>query len=119
MHTASTLATLSPPHPAGWRLTLLLLSLPRSFPPSVSLSVCLSLSLARSLALSRARALSLSVKTCHPVASTPRRLALDLELLLELCHALDAERGIENNQVLAKVESADAEVEAAVKVGWC
>ena len=59
------------------------------------------------------------VNTCHPVASTPRRLALDLELLLELCHALDAERGIENNQVLAKVESADAEVEAAVKVGWC
>jgi len=37
-------------------------------------------------------------------ASTPRRMALDLELLKELIGALDKERGVENGRLMDAVE---------------
>jgi hypothetical protein len=37
-------------------------------------------------------------------ASTPRRMALDLELLKELIGALDKERGVENGKLMDAVE---------------
>ncbi len=58
----------------------------------------------------------LVVKTCHPAASTPRRMALDLPLLIDLCKALDAERRIEGNAILQRVESAGEDIELGVRV---
>ena len=58
----------------------------------------------------------LGVKTCHPVASTPRRLAADLPLLVDLCRSFDAERGVRDNAILARVEAAGEDVEVGVKV---
>jgi hypothetical protein len=58
----------------------------------------------------------LGVKTCHPAASTLRRMALDLPLLIQMCKALDAERAIQANAILQRVESAGEEIELGVKV---
>jgi len=57
----------------------------------------------------------LSIKTCPSVASSARRLQEDLPLLLELVKALDAEKGIAENKVVAAVESKE-DVEVGKKV---